>query len=64
MDNRINNKGPSRRGLLLMTALTLSVFLGWHVVAEPDAQGDATAGEISPIAEQRAKYTQGWVDDL
>ena len=42
-----------------MTALTLSVFLGWHVVAEPDAQDGATAGEISPIADPRAKVAAG-----
>ena len=30
-------------------------ILGWHAVAEPDAQDGATAGEISPIAERRAK---------
>ena len=42
-----------------LTALTLSVFLGWHAAAEPDAQGGATAGEISPIAERRAKVAAG-----
>ena len=30
-------------------------ILGWHAVAEPDAQDGATAGEISPIFERRAK---------
>ena len=42
-----------------MTALTLSVFLGWHVAAEPDAQGGAIAGEISPSSERRAKVAAG-----
>ena len=59
MDNRKKNKSTSRRGLLLMTALTLSVFLGWHVVAEPDAQDGATAGESSPISERRTKVAAG-----
>ena len=51
MRNRILSTG------LLMTALTLSVFLGWPAVAEPDAQGGATTGESSPISERRAKMT-------
>ena len=59
MDNRKKNKSTSGRGLLLMTALTLSVFLGWHAVAEPDAQGGATAGESSPISERRTKVAAG-----
>ena len=42
---------------LCMTALTLSVFLGWHVAAESDAQDGATTGEISPSSERRAKMT-------
>ena len=57
MDNRKKNKSTSGRGLLLMTALTLSVFLGWQVAAEPNAQDGATTGEISPISERRAKMT-------
>ena len=40
---------------LLMTALTVLVFLSYRVAAEPNAQGGATAGESFPIAERRAK---------
>ena len=40
-----------------MTALIVLVFLSYRAVAEPDAQGGATTGEISPIAEPRAKMT-------
>ena len=44
---------------LCMTALTVLVFVVYQVAAEPNAQGGATAGEISPIAEQRAKVAFG-----
>ena len=49
MRNRILSTG------LLMTALIVLVFLSYRAVAEPDAQGGATTGEISPIAEPHAK---------
>ena len=49
MRNRIFSMG------LLMTALSVLVFLSYRVAAEPDAQGGATTGESSPISEQRAK---------
>ncbi len=49
MRNRILSTG------LLMTALIVLIFLSYRAVAEPDAQGGATTGEISPIAEPHAK---------
>ena len=42
-----------------MTALSALVFLSYRVVAEPDAQGGATTGESSPVAERRAKVAAG-----
>ena len=47
-------------GLLLMTALTCwLVFSSYRVAAESDAKGGATTGEISPLAEPRAKIAAG-----
>ena len=51
MCNRIFSMG------LLMTALTALVFLSYRVAAEPDAQGGATTGESSPIAERHENVT-------
>ncbi len=44
---------------LLMTALTVLVFVGRQVAAEPDANAGATTGESSPSPERRAKVAAG-----
>ena len=44
---------------LLMTALTVLVFVGRQAVAEPDANAGATTGESSPSSGRRAKVAAG-----
>ncbi len=44
---------------VLMTALTVLVFLGRQVAAEPDANAGATTGESSPSSDLRAKIAAG-----
>ena len=43
---------------LLMTALTVLVFLGYQAAAEPDANAGATPGESSPSSDLRAKIAE------
>ena len=44
---------------LLMTALTVLVFVGDQAAAEPDVTAGATPGESSPSSERRAKVAAG-----
>ena len=44
---------------LLMTALTVLVFVGDQAAAEPDVNAGATTGESSPSPERRAKIAAG-----
>ena len=43
---------------LLMTALTVLVFLGYQAAAEPDVNAGATPGESSPSSDLRAKIAE------
>ena len=43
---------------LLMTALTVLVFLGYQAAAEPDANAGATPGESAPSSDLRAKIAE------
>ena len=43
---------------LLMTALTVLVFVGYQAAAEPDANAGATPGESSPSSDLRAKIAE------
>ena len=43
---------------LLMTALTVLVFLGYQAAAEPDANAGAPPGESSPSSDLRAKIAE------
>ena len=43
---------------LLMTALTVLVFVGRQVAAEPDVNAGATTGESSPSSDLRAKIAE------